>query len=98
MRVAYDGMSALELVERFAPEALVLDLGMPGMDGFEVARRVRALPGGDRIALVALSGWGQDKDRERTAAAGFDVHLLKPVDVDRIVSVLRGLDGMRKGR
>jgi CheY-like chemotaxis protein len=97
VRVAYDGKSALELFGSFAPEAMVLDLGMPVIDGFEVARRVRALPGGERIALVALSGWGQDKDRERTAQAGFDVHLLKPVDVERVVSVLRGLDGMRRG-
>ena len=96
VRIAYDGHSALSLVDSFEPEAVVLDLGMPVMDGFEVARRVRASANGGRIALVALSGWGQDRDRDQSAAAGFDVHLVKPVDIDRVVSVLRGLDGKRR--
>src|SRR4029079_15478693 len=75
VRVAYDGLAALKLVDSFDPEAIVLDLGMPVMDGYEVARRVRARPDGARVALVALSGWSQDRDREQSAEAGFDVHL-----------------------
>ena len=93
VRVVYDGQSALDLMDVFRPEAIVLDLGMPGMDGYEVARRVRAQPAGARLALIALSGWGQERDRERTAEVGFDVHLVKPVDLDRILTVLRELDG-----
>ena len=67
---------------------MLLDLGMPGMDGFEVAQRIRALPGGRDVLLVALTGWGQDEDRRRTAEAGFDAHLTKPVDAERLAALL----------
>jgi len=80
VKTAYDGASAVRTAESFKPEVIFLDLGMPGMDGFEAARRIRSLPGGSSIVLIALTGWGQERDRQRTAEAGFDAHLVKPVD------------------
>ncbi len=80
VRTAYDGPSAVRTAEAFQPEVVFLDLGMPGMDGFEAARRIRSLPGGATTVLIALTGWGQERDRQRTSEAGFDAHLVKPVD------------------
>jgi CheY-like chemotaxis protein len=88
VRVVYDGKSALELLDTFRPGIVVLDLGMPIMDGYTVARHIRERPDGAAIKLVALSGWGQAQDRERTAAAGFDRHLVKPVGFDEVQAVL----------
>jgi PAS domain S-box-containing protein len=78
--VADDGETALRLFEEQHPDVVLLDIGMPQMDGYEVARRIRALPGGRRVLLVALTGWGQEKDRAASREAGFDHHLVKPVD------------------
>ena len=80
VRTAYDGASAVRAAESFQPDVVFLDLGMPGMDGFEAARRIRRLPAGATTVLIALTGWGQDRDRQRTSEAGFDAHLVKPVD------------------
>ena len=77
--VAYDGAAALEILGRFAPDVILLDLGMPRMDGYEVARRIRQSAEGSDVRLVAVSGWGQEEDRRRTRAAGFDQHVVKPV-------------------
>jgi len=88
VETAYDGQSALRKAQAFRPEVVLLDLGMPGMDGFEVARRLRATPEGRHVLLVAQTGWGQEEDRKRTKAAGFDVHLAKPVDVDALMGLL----------
>jgi CheY-like chemotaxis protein len=92
---AYTGPAALEALEQFDAEVVLLDLGMPQMDGFEVARRIRATPRGGEILLVALTGWGQPEDRRRTAEAGFDEHLTKPVDAARLAAMLAsdGSDG-----
>ena len=79
VRTAHDGVEALALAESFEPNIMLLDLGMPKMDGYEVAQRVRMRPGGRRMKLIALTGWGQQQDRDRTSAAGFDAHLVKPV-------------------
>ena len=79
-RVAYDGETALAALAESLPDAMLLDLGMPGMDGFEVARRTRADPRFAGLRILALTGWGQAADRERTREAGFDYHLTKPVD------------------
>jgi CheY-like chemotaxis protein len=79
VRVAYDGASALEVGGTFGPQVAVLDIGMPGADGYEVARAMRERYG-KNITLVALTGWGQDNDRKRSIDAGFDYHLTKPVD------------------
>ena len=75
-------------MERLKPEVVLLDLGLPGMDGFEVARQIRSLPTGEAIRLIAVTGWGQDEDRARTKEAGFDDHLIKPVDAAELSSAL----------
>ena len=84
VHAVFDGTSALEEAERFSPNAVVLDIGLPGMDGYETARRLRKLPGGRRIMIVAVTGWGQDEDRRRSKEAGFDHHLVKPAHPDAI--------------
>jgi PAS domain S-box-containing protein len=86
--VAHDGLEAIEKTQRFAPEIVMMDLGMPKLDGIEAARRLRALPGGSAFRLVALTGWGQETDRERTRQAGFDAHLVKPADPETLAAVL----------
>ncbi|HYY62380.1 MAG TPA: ATP-binding protein [Burkholderiales bacterium] len=88
VEVAYDGPAALEKVREFHPEIVLLDLGMPGMDGYEVARRLRASQEGKRVKLVAQTGWGQEEDRRRTREAGFDAHLAKPVDMASLQRLL----------
>jgi CheY-like chemotaxis protein len=90
VRVAYDGPAGLDLVERFRPEFLLLDLGMPGMDGYEVARRVRQGDRGRDIVLVATTGWGQEQDKTRARLAGFDHHLTKPVDPRVFSEIIAG--------
>lgn len=85
---AESGCEGIELFKVFDPSCVFLDIGMPGMDGCEVARQIRRLPGGDRVRLFALTGWGQDQDRVRTQAAGFDFHLVKPVSKNVIESLL----------
>jgi two-component system CheB/CheR fusion protein len=81
-RAVYDGPSALAALPVLRPHTVLLDLGMPEMDGLEVARRIRADPAWAGVRIVALTGWGQESDRERTRAAGFDFHLTKPVDLN----------------
>ncbi|MFL6604006.1 MAG: response regulator [Steroidobacteraceae bacterium] len=88
---AGNGALALEAAERNLPEVALLDIGMPKLDGYEVARRIRAQPWGRRITLVALTGWGQDSDRRRSGEAGFDSHLVKPLDLDKLTELLRTL-------
>ncbi len=85
---AHDGASGLALVASKTPHAVLMDLGMPRIDGFELARRIRELPGGKALKLIAMSGWGQPADRERALAAGIDEHLVKPVDPVRLREVL----------
>jgi CheY-like chemotaxis protein len=77
--VAFDGEQALTLAPEVRPDLVLLDLGMPRMDGHEVARRMRAAPWGGRMKIIALSGFGDDADRERSLEAGCDDHLVKPV-------------------
>jgi CheY-like chemotaxis protein len=85
---ASNGALALESAERHQPDVALLDIGMPKLDGYEVARRIRAQPWGRRITLVALTGWGQDSDRQRSGEAGFDSHLVKPLDLDKLTELL----------
>jgi len=87
---AGNGREALTKFERFQPDAVLLDIGMPGMDGYEVARRIRALPAGGTTPLIALTGWGQQEDIRRCFEAGFDHHLVKPLDVDRLWEIVVG--------
>ncbi len=85
---AYSGAEALEVGARDRPQVVILDVGMPGLDGYETARRIRLEAWGVRTVLVALTGWGQEQDRQRAAAAGFDEHLTKPVDPNRLYEIL----------
>jgi CheY-like chemotaxis protein len=88
-RVAFDAPTAIELARLFMPEVALLDLGLPVMDGFELAERLRADPGFTAIRLIALTGYGQDLDRQRTSAAGFEAHMVKPVDLTMLDQWLR---------
>ena len=88
---ASNGALALECAERHRPEVMLLDIGMPMLDGYEVARRIRVQPWGRSITLVALTGWGQDSDRRRSREAGFDSHLVKPLDMDKLTELLERL-------
>ena len=86
--VAHDGPAALRAAEGQRPEVALLDITLPGMDGYELARRLRSQPGLERIALVALTGWGQEEDRRRSQEAGFAHHLTKPVDLSALQELL----------
>jgi CheY-like chemotaxis protein len=86
--VARDGPAALALAERFLPDVVLLDIGLPGTNGLEVARRMRQNLGLTDALLVALTGYGQDEDRRRSHEAGFNAHLVKPVDLDSLEKLL----------
>ncbi|MEP7117033.1 MAG: PAS domain S-box protein [Acidobacteriota bacterium] len=90
---AYDGAAAVRGVRAFRPEIVLLDLGMPVVSGFEAARQIRAIPEGRDVMLVAVTGWGQKQDRDRTREAGFDLHLVKPVDTDGLLQLLHSTRG-----
>ena len=98
VRVAHDGLEALRVCETFQPETLFLDLGMPRMNGWETAERLRAEPWGRQLLMVALTGWGQAHDRDRTAAAGFDAHLVKPVGEAELMRVMNDQSARRPER
>src|SRR5262245_17419043 len=87
-RVAENGDEAIAIADSYLPHVVVLDLSLPGMDGYEIARQVRARPYGNNLILVALTGWSASDVREKAAAAGFDFHLLKPVDWPDLERVL----------
>src|SRR5207237_4222828 len=88
VRTTYDGPSALEVAPAYRPEVVLLDIGLPGMDGYEVAKRLKQQPGMDRICLAAVTGYGQENDRNRSRSAGFHYHLVKPVDLNLLQDVL----------
>jgi CheY-like chemotaxis protein len=90
--MVHDGVAALAAASTFNPDLILLDIGLPRLNGYDVCRAIRAENWGTEIAIVALTGWGQDSDRRQSAAAGFDVHLVKPVDLatlNRLFSELR---------
>ena len=97
VRTARNGVEAVTMAEEFQPDVVLLDLGMPEMDGLEAARRFRTLEWGKRATLVAVTGWGQQRDRERTAGAGFDLHLVKPVNEVELFQALDTASRRRKG-
>jgi PAS domain S-box-containing protein len=97
VRVAHSGSSALQMAKDYAPDLVFLDIGMPGMDGYEVARRMRQMPSLEKVVLAALTGWGQEEDRRRTAEAGFNHHLVKPPELKVLVGVLAELKQSRLG-
>jgi signal transduction histidine kinase len=92
---AYDGPAALEALKAHRPSVMLLDVGLPGMDGFEVARRARQQPEGRELTVIALTGWGQDEDRRRSLEAGIDHHLVKPVDFSALEQLLSSLSPRR---
>jgi CheY-like chemotaxis protein len=91
VQIAGNGVTALRVAEEFKPDVALLDLGMPGLSGFDVARRIRESPWGSGMVLVALTGWGQDEDRRQSAEAGFDHHLTKPIAPEAIESLIDNL-------
>ncbi|HEX4445964.1 MAG TPA: response regulator, partial [Polyangiaceae bacterium] len=91
-RVAYDGPSALQAAVDFVPEVALLDIGLPVMDGYELARQLRQMDTASPTWLVAITGYGQAADRRSAHEAGFDEHLVKPVNVDALLGILRRLD------
>ena len=88
VRIAHSGTDAFEILKTFLPHLLLLDLGMPDMDGYEVASRIRKMPGLENIVIAALTGWGQVEDRRKTSEAGFDYHLMKPLDLHELETIL----------
>ena len=91
IETAYDGFQAVAAAERFLPDLILLDIGLPGMDGYEVATRIRESSAGRELVLIAVTGWGQEEDRRRSREAGFDAHLTKPVDMAALVRLIADL-------
>lgn len=88
VRTAHDGLTALEAAFDYRPDVVLLDIGLPGLDGFEVAKRLRQQSVFENIVLVAMTGYGQEEDRRRSQEAGFDHHLVKPVDFKKVQEIL----------
>jgi CheY-like chemotaxis protein len=91
VQTAYSGKQALELVPIFRPHAILLDIGLPDIDGYQLASTIRAAPWGRDIVLIAVTGWGQQQDRQRAIEAGCHYHLTKPIESDSVDSLLRSL-------
>jgi CheY-like chemotaxis protein len=91
VRVARDGASGLALARAASPDVALIDVGLPDMDGYELARRLRGADNGQRMSLVALTGFGQPDDQRRAIEAGFDAHVVKPVSAERLKQVLAEL-------
>lgn len=89
-KTAHDGLEAIDIAEQFKPDVMLLDIGMPKLNGYDTAKQIRKLSWGNRINLVALTGWGQDEDKRKSFEAGFDAHLVKPVDPTVLTDVLQG--------
>ena len=88
VHLAEEGLRAVDLAVTVRPDLVFIDIGLPGLDGYGVAERLRATLTGERLRLVALSGYGQPQDRQRSVAAGFDLHLVKPVDPQRLTAAI----------
>jgi CheY-like chemotaxis protein len=87
---AYDGLEAIEAAERVRPDVVLLDIGMPRLNGFEAAKHIREQEWGQGMTLVALTGWGQEDDRRKSKSAGFDHHMVKPLDYETLAKLLSG--------
>lgn len=92
---AHDGPAAVARAAELAPDILLLDIGLPGLSGYEVCRQVRAQPGGAAMVIVALSGWGQAADKQKARDAGFDDHLTKPVEHEALTRTLAVISARR---
>ena len=90
------GQEALAVTQNWSPHAILLDISMPGMDGYETLSRLREQAGGQRVVIIAVTGYGQEEDRQRTRAAGFDGHWVKPVDLPLLPSLLLELMAQKK--
>jgi CheY-like chemotaxis protein/two-component sensor histidine kinase len=93
---AYDGQEGVDVAERLRPDVVLLDIGLPKLNGYEACRRIRGQPWGKSMVLIALTGWGQDRDRRRSHEAGFDHHMVKPVDPDALMRLLAELQAVKK--
>jgi two-component system, sensor histidine kinase len=97
VQIAHSGQGALDAIETYRPAVVVMDIGMPDMDGYEVSQRIREQPEFQHVTLIALTGWGQSEDRRRSQLAGFDYHLTKPVDINVLQSLLSSLESRGAG-
>mgnify|MGYP003575763878 CR=1 FL=1 len=91
VHTAHDGIEAVEAAARLRPDVIILDIGMPGLDGYEAARRIRKQRRDNELLLIALTGWDQEEDKRRSEKAGFDFHLVKPVDVSALQELLESV-------
>jgi CheY-like chemotaxis protein len=90
-RIAHDGLEAVEKAAAFRPDVILLDLGLPTLNGYEAARRIREQPWGRDIVLIAVTGWGQEEDKRRSQEAGFNFHMVKPVEPAALEKLMGGL-------
>jgi CheY-like chemotaxis protein len=90
-RTAYDGQEGVHVAGEFRPDVVLLDIDLPKLNGYEACRRIREQPWGNRAFLIAVTGWGQQEDRRRSSEAGFDLHMVKPVDPQKLMKMLAGL-------
>ncbi len=95
-RTAHDGLEALDAAAAFRPDVILMDIGMPRLNGYEACRRIREQPGGGNVIVVAQTGWGQDDDKRQSSEAGFDFHMVKPVDPTALEKLLAGLSGVSR--
>jgi CheY-like chemotaxis protein len=94
--VANDGLEAVRIAGTFRPDIVLLDIGMPRLNGYEACRQIRAQPWATDVTMVAVTGWGHDDDRRRSRQAGFDLHLVKPLDPLEVERVIRGFEPGRR--
>ena len=91
VHAAHDGVEAVEMATGLKPDLILLDIGLPKMNGYEACRRIREQSWGKEMFLIALTGWGTEEDRQRSREAGFDTHMVKPVDYDALLDLLASL-------
>jgi CheY-like chemotaxis protein len=91
VRLAYDGLSAVAMAAEYRPDLILMDIGMPKLNGYDAARQIREQSWGKQIVLAALTGWGQEEDKLRTREVGFDYHFVKPVDAEVLRRLLAEL-------
>jgi CheY-like chemotaxis protein len=94
-KIAHDGLAAVAEAERFRPEVILLDIGLPRLNGYDACRLIREKPWGASMILIAVTGWGQEEDRRRSREAGFDGHMVKPVDLDELMRLLDDVSSSR---